>query len=61
MESKNIKTLAGFVEYCYEHPELRFWQALCNWATVSRVLVQPDFREPAMTLDTYNWEERLWK
>lgn len=37
--SKNQKQLSSFVEYCLEHPELRFWQALINWAgfNISRV------------------------
>jgi len=21
-----------FIKYLQEHPELRFWQALCNWS-----------------------------
>ena len=25
------ETLKSFVEFCEEHPELRFWQALFAW------------------------------
>lgn len=32
VESKNQKSLASFVDYCLEHPEERFWQALRNWS-----------------------------
>lgn len=30
MKSKN--KLEGFVKYCQENPEQRFWQALRNWS-----------------------------
>jgi len=26
------KTLKSFVEYCLEHEDERFWQALANWS-----------------------------
>ena len=29
---KSKKTLDSFVKYCYENPNLRFWQALRNWS-----------------------------
>ena len=32
MESKNYDTLREFMRYCQDHPEQRFWQALCNWS-----------------------------
>lgn len=30
--SANQELLESFVEYCLEHPELKFWQALINWS-----------------------------
>jgi hypothetical protein len=32
--NKNREKLLSFIEYCLEHPEERFWQALRNWAKV---------------------------
>ena len=32
--NKNNKLLISFTEYCLDHPEQRFWQALRNWAGV---------------------------
>ena len=32
MDNKNEKTLADFTEYCLDHPQQRFWQALRNWS-----------------------------
>jgi len=34
MESKNTDLLKSFTDYCLEHPQERFWQALRNWAKV---------------------------
>jgi len=31
MKNKNIEQLNSFTQYCNEHPEMRFWQALRNW------------------------------
>ena len=30
--TKNSETLADFTEYCKDHPDQRFWQALGNWS-----------------------------
>lgn len=30
-KSKNSKQLVSFTNYCFKHPEERFWQALRNW------------------------------
>ena len=62
MKNKNQEKLNNFVEYCAAHPEMRFWQALRNWAEVPAVYVssksfedfsgdhQVDFQ------DTFYWE-----
>jgi hypothetical protein len=35
---KNFKVLSSFVDYCLEHPEERFWQALRNWSGSNFIL-----------------------
>lgn len=37
MKSKNDKLLKSFVKYCKKHPDLRFWQALCNWSEWNKI------------------------
>lgn len=32
VESKNAQSLASFTQYCLDHPEERFYQALRNWS-----------------------------
>ena len=32
MKNKNKDNLIKFTEYCLDHPEERFWQALRNWS-----------------------------
>lgn len=36
--SKNNKLLSSFSEYCLEHPDERFWQALRNWSKKAFIL-----------------------
>lgn len=55
MESKNDRQLASFMNYCYRHPEQRFWQALRNWAEVQAVLAQPRFA--GRIIDTFYLED----
>jgi len=31
-DSKNFLVLQSFIEYCGNHPDQRFWQALRNWS-----------------------------
>lgn len=49
MNSKH--QLDKFTEYCKNHPEERFWQALCNWVGADKVLVEKDDERD----DTFNW------
>lgn len=35
MKSKNINQLNDFTDFCLQHPEMRFWQALRNWSEYS--------------------------
>jgi len=32
VDKKNKKERENFYEYCYNHPNLRFWQALSDWS-----------------------------
>lgn len=38
MESKNQEVLDSLRDFCLEHPELRFWQAVRAWAGVGFIL-----------------------
>lgn len=56
--SKNMLLLFSLMDYCYEHPNERFWQALRNWAGVNYICaadVLPDSRD---IRDTFHWESR---
>lgn len=39
MKNKNWPILKSFLTYSIDHPDQRFWQALCNWAGVVKVVV----------------------
>lgn len=63
---KSEKLLNDFSEFCYYHPELRFWQALAAWSghTICARLswVGGDDREESTEyLDTYYWREKSGK
>lgn len=47
--SRNQQSLASFSEYCLDHPEQRFFQALRNWFGVGFIY--------ADNHDTFYWEE----
>lgn len=36
--TRNLKALESFTKYCNDHPEQRFWQALCNWSKYRFIL-----------------------
>ena len=38
MDSKNFSLLTQFTNYCAEHTEERFWQALRNWSGYGFIL-----------------------
>lgn len=58
--TRNSETLNSFVDYCLLHPELRFWQALQNWAGVNFVLTAEllphEISKNGNLVDTYYWE-----
>jgi len=37
--SKNYKLAFSFLDYCLEHPNERFWQALRNWSRFESIYV----------------------
>ena len=56
--SRNKLVREDFVRYCVEHPELRFWQALRDWAGYNYILATnqcPVFKNQE---DTLKWEGR---
>lgn len=73
MENKNEVLLIDFTRYCQTRPDLRFWQALLNWAAtrnsrIARISAEmletnPEERiaqhlpNEVRTTDTYYWGE----
>jgi hypothetical protein len=49
--SENKETLEEFIDFCEDHPEMRFWQALRSWADVASVCVR--IADGDMAIDTY--------
>lgn len=66
MATRNSRVLASFVQYCQDHPDQRFWQALTNWSGWGYVLLTNErvFGNKAGDLhravieykDPYHWE-----
>ena len=54
-ENKNNKLLNRFVTYCRQNPDMRFWQALRNWAKVDKIMIQ-QYGEDAEPVDTFYFE-----
>jgi hypothetical protein len=55
--NKNRDTLNDFADYCFAHPELRFWQALRNWCGFNFVCVTDDgFDDKQRFIDTFYWK-----
>lgn len=60
---KSEKMLESFVKFCYDNPELRFWQALLTW---TQRYIEPrtdSIRTHFMHVswDTFNWEDNRMK
>lgn len=53
---KSTETIVSFLEYCMDHPEERFWQALRNWSGYNCILVAES--RQLNTTDTFYWEGR---
>lgn len=52
----NREVLTDFVRYCEENPNLRFWQALRNWAEVNFLVVSDSPNVLYDGQDTFYWE-----
>lgn len=48
------RLLNSFINYCHNHPDERFWQALRNWAELSYLIA--DFN--SIKDDTFYWTEK---
>ena len=54
---KSGALLTSFARYAVEHPEQRFWQALCNWANVQSIHIVRDVTKDAINyVDTWYME-----
>ncbi len=51
-ETRNSELLRDFVEYCANHPDQRFWQALRNWSGYNYIIARNEMRDE----DTFYWE-----
>jgi hypothetical protein len=64
--NKNKKLLIDFSKYCTKNPNLRFWQALRNWADVkfiyasskSTSILEKDTDIVESLRDTFYWENK---
>lgn len=55
--TKNSLMMTEFSQYCYDHPEQRFWQALRNWSKWAAVYVAKNDDHPK-PMDTYYWTRK---
>ena len=61
MQSKNELLLEQFTEYCANHPEERFFQALRNWMETGYLLVADGTdKDDKFTgiEDTFYWDDK---
>lgn len=58
VKSKNRKLLEEFIDYCIEHPEERFWQALRNWSGFNYIYANKDTRINDAGQDTFYFKEK---
>lgn len=61
--NKNENALKSLTLYCEEHPELRFWQALRNWASLTidhkiNNIYVGNADDPNDIMDTFYWTEK---
>jgi hypothetical protein len=54
--NKNEKILSDFIQYCENHPEERFWQALRNWSGSLYILKSRYFPQDSHIQDTFYLE-----
>ncbi len=55
---KSAELLHSFQQYCYAHPDERFWQALRNWCGWPFIFVGKNLPPIQMEhRDTFYWEK----
>lgn len=54
--TKNSELLRMFTNYCENHPEERFWQALCNWSGYA-ILASFKVEGGSQQWDTFNMDD----
>lgn len=59
-DARHHETLMDFLNYCHDHPELRFWQALRAWSGYNKILAQDVYQSQGypsgVDRDTFYWE-----
>jgi hypothetical protein len=53
-DTRHYAVLRGFLTYCHDHPDERFWQALRNWSGYDYIVASSD----GYDYDTFYWEGR---
>lgn len=38
-DSRNAKAIASLYDFCIQHPELRFWQAVYAWTQAKSIII----------------------
>lgn len=56
MKNKNSDTLSDFIDYCYKHPNERFWQALRNWSKAEYIKINNPIDNELGDIDTFYFE-----
>lgn len=59
-DQRNAAVLASFAEFCKQHPQMRFWQALTVWSGYGVFLAYPEqgVMAPEKFIDTWDFEGR---
>ncbi len=60
--SKNSLHLAMFADYCRQHPEERFWQALRNWSGYDHIFagnLNPRYNGSVVSSREFSTEELI--
>lgn len=56
--NKNEKVLNSFIDYCINHPDQRFWQALRNWSGYYFIYAASHMFSDEGLVDTFYLEGR---
>jgi|WetSurSiteA1Bulk_404760.scaffolds.fasta_scaffold99658_2 hypothetical protein len=58
IKNKNMVLLLQFANYCEEHPQERFWQALRNWSNYNFIYGSTEPTEEEHLQDTFYKEDK---